>query len=58
MRDERETVALSVEDELLAAEIHDAVWMGDDESETVQRDAPGVAKPEERAPRSRTPRDD
>lgn len=32
MRDEREPTPFSVQDDLLA-EIHDAVWMGDDEQE-------------------------
>jgi len=31
MRVEREPVAFSVKDDLLAAEIHDAVWTGDED---------------------------
>jgi hypothetical protein len=61
MRDERETVARSVEDDLLAAEIRDAVWMGDDDCETLPHDPPvrGGAVVTHREPRnSKAPLDD
>lgn len=59
MRIDRDPVALKVEDDVLAAEIHDAVWLGEEESEPVQHDASlRAATPQQPAPRSKTPRED